>query len=453
MNYAPRNYQVAHIDTLVEAIRTHGVAKDGSDAGAGKTYCALFAAKKLGMDVFVACPKALVSTWTNCGTALGVKVTALNYEKLRMGNTPFVKKQGRGFAWHLPANTLLVMDEDHYLGGQGTLTAKLGVYARSQRVPLLLLSATSADTPLKMWALGYCLGLHRLNDYWDWLPRHGCTRNIFNGWEFDNGPVGKAHLKRIHAQIYGAGRVGSRICTADVPNFPKGIDSADTYTVDKPAQINAIYSKLAASLKVLEAAKEADVGLSITMNLRARQEVELCKVPILVELAKNALAQGNSALVFVNFRETLDRVVEELAQFNPAVVKGGQTSADRDAEVARFQANQTRAAVCMIQAGGVGLSFHDLHGGHPRESIISPGWSATQLVQTMGRTVRDGALTTSVRRLVFAAGTIEDQVCAAVKTKLGNLSMLNDGDLDMPFNLGNQNHIPADCEIVTPRHP
>jgi superfamily II DNA or RNA helicase len=433
--FAPRAYQVAHIDALVEAIRTHGVAKDGSDAGAGKTFCALFAAKKLGMDVFVACPKALVSSWRNCARDLGVNATVINYEKLRTGNTDYVRKANKGFRWDLLTNTLLVMDEDHYLGGQGTLTAKLAVYARHQRIPMLLLSATSADTPLKMWALGFCLGLHRLTDYWDWLSKHGCKRNIFNGWEFDNGPLGKVHLKRLHAQIYGPYRVGSRICTADVPDFPKGVDSADSYTVDKPAQITAIYTKLASALKELETKKEADVGLPLTMNLRARQEVELCKVPVLLELARNALAQGNSALVFVNFRETLTRVVDELATHNPAIVVGGQTDTERDDEVARFQSNQTRLAVCMIQAGGVGLSFHDIHGGHPRESIISPGWSATQLVQTMGRTVRDGAKTTSVRRLVFAANTIEDQICAAVKSKLGNLSMLNDGDLDIPFNL------------------
>jgi hypothetical protein len=423
--YAPRPYQTHHIDSLVLSIQTHGVAKDGSDPGTGKTLVALFVAKRLGLKPFVVCPKALVSSWETWAARLGVQmITAINYEKLRTGRTKWCVKTGRQFIWYLPQDAILIFDEDHRCKGVRTQTAWLAVYAKQQRKKMLFLSATSATSPLDMWALGYCLGLHGIRNWYEWLGQHGCKKNFFNGFEFNGDP---RVLDRLHKQIYGQGRVGSRVRIAEVPDFPEATTIVDAYTVDSPAKINAAYAEIAKALAELEAKKEADVGLPITMTLRARQEIELCKVPTMVSLAEDAVANGSSALVFVNFRETLDQI---LASFPQAVsVFGGQTQAERDRAVASFQADQARVCVCMIQAGGVGLSFHDLHGNHPRESIISPGWSGTELVQTLGRTRRDGARTKSVNRIVFAAGTVEEQVAAKVRAKLDAIATINDGDL------------------------
>ena len=55
----------------------------------------------------------------------------------------------------------------------------------------------------------------------------------------------------------------------------------------------------------------------------------------------------------------------------------------------------------MIQAGGVGVSLHDLHGGHPRMSIISPTWSGQDLKQVLGRIHRAGSKTPAIQKIVF----------------------------------------------------
>jgi hypothetical protein len=82
-----------------------------------------------------------------------------------------------------------------------------------------------------------------------------------------------------------------------------------------------------------------------------------------------------------------------------------------------------------LAAGNAGISLHDLKGGFPRHSIVSPSYSAINLVQALGRIHRAEGKSPCIQKIVFAAGTIEERCCQKVQAKLDNLDMLNDGDL------------------------
>ena len=84
----------------------------------------------------------------------------------------------------------------------------------------------------------------------------------------------------------------------------------------------------------------------------------------------------------------------------------------------------------MVQAGGTGLSLHDLNGKHPRVSLISPNFSAVDLKQVLGRVHRAGAKSTAVQKIVFANDTVEMRVCRAVRKKLNNLDLINDDEMN-----------------------
>jgi len=104
--------------------------------------------------------------------------------------------------------------------------------------------------------------------------------------------------------------------------------------------------------------------------------------------------------------------------------------------VLRFQEDKTRICLCMIQAGGVGLSLHDLNGKYPRTTLITPTFSARELKQALGRTPRMNGLSKCIQKIVYAAGTVEAKACAAVRGKLDNISALNDGDLQTGITFG-----------------
>ncbi len=98
--------------------------------------------------------------------------------------------------------------------------------------------------------------------------------------------------------------------------------------------------------------------------------------------------------------------------------------------IEQFQQNKKNIIIVMIQAGGVGISLHDIHGGHPRMSIISPPWSGQDLKQALGRIHRAGSKTPAIQKIVYVAKTYEEQMCQIIKTKLTNIDALNDGILD-----------------------
>jgi superfamily II DNA or RNA helicase len=144
--------------------------------------------------------------------------------------------------------------------------------------------------------------------------------------------------------------------------------------------------------------------------------------------------EGKSVCCFVNFQETVEAINKRLQKVKKlkgqiGFIVGGQSDKERQKDITDFNADTKRVLVINIKAGGTGISLHDLNGKFPRASIISPNYSAYELVQALGRVWRQGGLTKSYQRIVFAAKTIEEQACWRVQFRINNLSALNDADM------------------------
>lgn len=429
------NWQEDHCDKLTESITKNGFAKDGSDTGTGKTVIAMEVAKRSGYTPFVVCPKAVIPAWREWMEKFNNDPEhVVNYEKLRGGKTDWgwIPKKGF-FRWKTldPDKTLLIFDEDHRMKGHKSLNSKMLISAKALGFKILMLGATSCSNPLEMRAMGYALDMHGGKDWWNWCQKNGCKKGRFS-LEFKNP---KPVLKRFHKHIYEQGR-GSRIRIADLPkgSFPENLIIPEGYRLDD--DIDSIYDSMAFELSELEqrVADGESEDSPLIIQLRARQKVELMKVPTFVELAKDAYAEGSSVAIFVNFRDTLDAIGDRLSDLCPlSVVEGGQLDEVRASEIAKFQDDESRIILCMIQAGGVGINLHDTHGNHPRISLISPGFSAIELRQTLGRIHRAGSKSPAIQKIIFAAESIEMRVCSLVKNKLNNLDLVNDDDLNPIF--------------------
>jgi SNF2 family DNA or RNA helicase len=157
-------------------------------------------------------------------------------------------------------------------------------------------------------------------------------------------------------------------------------------------------------------------------------KIELYKIPIILDVANDALENGYSVVIFVCFKETLQQLAEQLN--TTCLIYGGQSLEERNAHIDDFQNNRTNVLISMLSAGACGISLHDLHGGHPRMSIINSGWNGIELKQALGRIHRAGAKTPALQRLVFCANTYEDNICKAIEQKLKNIDSINDGEYD-----------------------
>lgn len=428
-------YQPPSVRRLADALTRHGGALDASDTGTGKTFTALAATVVLDAPSFVVCPKAVIPSWKRAAAHFGIRLAGVsNYELLRRGTTPAVKLVNDGkteqFVWQLPANTVIVFDEIHRCKDYKTLNCALALAALRQGYKVIGLSATAADNPMQMKCSGLltkCFDNEK--KFFPWMMRNGVTRGRF-GLEFTGG---RRELDRIHQEIFP--QHGTRIRIADLGDaFPETQITAEAYELNGATeQINRIYEEMAAEIARIQASEAEDKGACIlTAILRARQKAEVLKIPAIADMAADAIEEGMSVAIFVNFDDSADALMAKLK--TKCSIRGTQSgpkgAAEREACIADFQADRSPVIVCNIRAGGVGVSLHGTPTSRRRLSIICPTYSGGEMKQALGRVWRaNGAK--SIQRIFFAAGTIEEQVCRAVKEKIGRIDTLNDGDVSL----------------------
>jgi len=441
-------------------------AVDASDMGTGKTLVAVEVERTLDLPTLVVCPLAAKAGWERTALSQQAEFDVINYEMLRTGRTDygtwFTPKFCRKprFQFHDGVRTV-IFDEAHRCMGLQTKNSELMRAVRRQGLYGLALSATLADTPMELDALGFMLGLHDSHepatlrvkeplDFYTWARRYGCGKGMFEPFEFLGSKADKAkNMARLNRAIFPAH--GVRVRIKDLPWFPKTQITAELYELGSGKRsLDELYAQMSAALnrvderdaeckrRLLERAKRNGFQGDelpddpLTTFLRARQKIELLKVPVFQEFTDDGLANGMSVMLFLNFKES----IVELKKIFPtaSVIWGAQTAVEREDQRLQYQREQTRVILCQSDAGGVALDLPDETGRFPRLSGISPGFNAKLLRQIFGRPCRLSSKTKSLQRVIFAAGTEEEPIHNRLAMKLDNLDSLQDGDL-LPNNL------------------
>lgn len=426
----PRSYQLPAIAHHIDVLTRHKATLEASETGFGKMYVTCFVAREMGKPLFVVAPKSVLPQWREVASDIGVPlICAINYELLRTGKTPFGRWASRAnFEYHVDPEAIIVFDEVHNCKGlgnrcKGTLNARLLVSTVPLPNRVMCISATAATSAMDMKFLGYRLGLFDLPDFYQFALRHGCRVGSFGLEPCPRKSVDG--MTEVNKMIFP--HHGYRCRLADIPDFPK---NSVTFI---PAEVTSEdIAEIQTHLDEVEAKRKEDVSISIVALLRARQEIELKKVPGFIRNAVDLVSEGKSVPIFVNFTKSLALIVDGLRSqgIDAGYIDGSVPEKTRKTLIDRFQRNELPVLVLNARAGGVGISLHDLN-GRPRVSIISPDFSASVFVQCLGRIHRSGALSPAVQQVIYLPGTAEDRVRKAVMTKLGNLSSLNDGDLSL----------------------
>lgn len=441
-------YQKPHIDTLEAALNDicH-CAIDASDTGTGKTYAAAGLAKHMGLRVAVICPKAVLITWQRVLESFDVTILGIaNYEMFKGGKwyTDVIgdtlerceymdrtksTKDKKVIEWiGLEDDMLFIFDEVHRCKNPRTGNARVLLSLADQPCRKLLLSATIADKP------EYFAVFAKMLNFIDSVTEHRLfLKSLRVGSAKDSMKYLrqmkniKPDMLQLHKMVFPAH--GSRMKIADLgDHFPSNKVIADTYKMDDDVvqEIKKQYEYISAVHTEAEA-KELLSGHPLAIMIRARQKIEALKVKTIVELVQDHIGNGNSVAVFVNYLDTM-ALLQDMLNVD-CVIKGGQSTTERQAMIDAFNEDRERVIICQIQSGGVGISLHDTIGVHPRVSIISPSWSAQDLMQSFGRIHRSGGKTPCIQKLVYCHGTIEEKICAIINAKLVNYTMLNDGGI------------------------
>lgn len=436
----PFDWQLPLIHRQTSVLQREKVFLSAAHTGSGKTVLALQTVKDLRMPTLIVCPKIAITQWKSTIKRMKVDETLIlgvvNPENLITSKrNPFYSHDD---GWKIDSTTpaLLVWDEVHRsCSGADSKSALALARWGNRRHPgnkVLAMSATPFETPLKLRALGYLFGFHDFSKqgFYNWCRTHGCSMVPVGRWPRVRQIFAFTSQKGLAKQIMGVIRrdMGDRFMSIgpdEIPGFPdevKEVCLVDLAKKDHDALVKA-YEEMPERIRNMS---EDDM----VKTLRLRQQAEFCKAEAMAEMAMNEVEDGHSVFIAVNFTDARLRIEECLAKkgMKFASIYGGQKESERQDGINEFQANRTHVMVGMMAACSVALSLHDERHERTRVSLISPGYSASDLSQSLGRIRRVGG-TTAVQKIIIAAGSVEERVGRAIERKMNNLAALTDHDL------------------------
>ena len=434
-----REWQVPLAEHQTRVLRTERCMLSACHTGSGKTYLAVQTIRDLGMPALVVCPKIAISQWNGVidgMDARGNVIGVVNPERLVASkNNPWYRNdQGWLLGGDVPR--LLVFDEVHRgaSGPDSKTTLALARWCNRAHPDnkVLAMSATPFETPMKMRAIGYLMGFHRFAEqsFYEWCRRYGCGyRDV--GWGRTRRRIFEFTRDRTRADAIMRTlrhEMGDRFMTVgpdEIPGFPdevKEVVLVDLAKRDHDALVRA-YAEMPERIQHMS---EDDM----VKTLRLRQQAEFCKAETMAQMACDLVEDGSSVFLMLNYTSSRERAEEYLRKkgVEYANIYGGQRESERQRGIDRFQANEVHVMVGMAAACSVALSLHDERHERPRVSLISPGYSASEFSQGLGRIRRVGG-TTAVQKIVIAAGSVEERVGRAIERKMANLAALTDLDL------------------------
>jgi superfamily II DNA or RNA helicase len=470
------SFQVPHLYQLHETIKHNDCILDASDTGTGKTYVAIALSHILNLKPFIICPKSVISNWTNVAKELNVEIFGVsNYESLKAGKyyTPDLEKvvcpyldiiktdkkdansnsesddiydelakeekkekfflsekknekkvtPDCNFIFQLPKDIIVIFDEAHRCKNHSSDTSKLLLSILSCKNKMLLLSATITDKILCFKTFGKAFGFYDdIKKFRIWMRRQKiANKKKYGDKELDNDMM----LRIINDNVFP--KKGSRMKICELGDlFPQNQIIAKLYYCNNYEEIQKEYEIIKEIFEEYKE-KEGSVSFPLAQIMYARMRIEQFKIPIFIDLANEALDNGYSIVIFTCFRDTMLNLAEQLK--TDCLIHGEQSLEERNSCIQDFQSNKCRVIIAMISAGNVGISLHDIHGGHPRMSLISPSWNGIELKQCLGRIHRAGSKSPALQRLIYCAKTYEEEICKMMNKKLEVIDKINDGML------------------------
>ena len=435
-----RPYQTEAAEKLADSLQNLGIGVDLSDTGLGKTFHALGAVKLVQAPFAVVCRASSRNKWVKAVEDFGLAGSCLavdSWQRFTNGRNyrELVIKQARGksasYSWVPSQPTVIIFDEVQDAGGQTSLNSQLLIGAgRSRNTYPLGLSATIADSPLKLKALGFCCGLHNLDNFYGWAMDHGCGKSPFGYNQLMFKPrESRWVIPKLRDAL---APFGVRVCRDTVAEYlPQETVEIELWDVGTPGKL------VQEALDKLEETRDEDLlrhedgTPGAVEQMRDRQEAELRRLVPLASEIKASVDGGMYCPVFLNFTSSINTLVGLLVDeglANEIGIFDGRDKWQREVDIDRFMKGELKVLILQSAAGSASIDLHDTVGGRPRMTFVSPTYHAETMIQMLGRAVRFGAKTPVIQRIVFAEGTIEQKVYKVVEGKARNIRALNDGE-------------------------
>ncbi len=156
-----------------------------------------------------------------------------------------------------------------------------------------------------------------------------------------------------------------------------------------------------------------------------------CKVKGIVEHVKELLEeQPGGVFIVAENRRVMEDIALALGKYNPTMVRGGMSDAQKAAEVDLFCSGKSRVMVGQITAAGVGLTLHG-NGINHKVVIAQLPWTPAELKQAEDRLHRIGQTHDVDVEVALCAmeghWTIDERLWGMLETKNFDSTQITDG--------------------------
>lgn len=269
-----------------------------------------------------------------------------------------------------------------------------------------------------------------LGSYWQFLDEY-CTKDKFGS------VTGYKNLQKLQQILepYMIRRLKRDVLTELPPKLYNNIYV--DFTPDEQKLYNAIVDECMLELKESGMMNQNNLSQAIVKLVRLSQMADSAelitgervssKCDALKELLEVALANGEKALIFTQFKEMALILERELAQYKPLMIAGGVSAEDRDKNRVMFQEDDEHKILIMTSAGSMGLNLQ-------RASVVvhyDMPWSIAMTEQREDRAHRNGQLgNVTVYRMLVRDSIDEYKLKVLHKKKDTSDIVLGDSDVD-----------------------
>lgn len=284
----------------------------------------------------------------------------------------------------------------------------------------LFLSGTPAENrPVELWPILHNLRPDIFHSYWDFAHRY-CAAYQTN-WGLNVS--GASNIAELSTKLRKTCMI-RRLKTEVMPELPAKRRATIPFEINNRKEYEFAEADLIGWMR--------ENGQSVTGALKAEALVRIEKLKQIavrgmldsaLEWVHNFLAGGKKLVVFVHHRETAQMILDELKQYNPVAIRGGDTAHQKEAAKQRFQTDAScRVAVCSLRAARLGITLT----AASDVAFFELGWTPGEHDQAEDRVHRIGQQNACMAYYLLAERTIMGKIASVIDSKRGVIAGLID---------------------------
>ena len=195
----------------------------------------------------------------------------------------------------------------------------------------------------------------------------------------------------------------------DKVRYKELIDADTNYYFN---ELDKIWEKLEAEQKGAESAFDKSASYQRAIQSE-RQAAGVAKLPHVINFVKNIMEIDESVVVFCHHRSIHRLLNENLSEFSPVSIIGGQSDKVRQEQIDMFQNGQSKLMIAGLRAGNVGINLT-----RAKYVIFAElDWSPAIHQQAEDRLHRIGQKNTVFAYYLIGNGTLDDHVANVLVDK------------------------------------